>query len=743
MKRLLHLIIIISISLACVAQGQRQKMSSLVRRAAIDQRHAQHESHRHRVPWLTEGGQGSNDVGEAEPDRREICVFIRVEGDPTALFSENDCRELARFDDIYIISVPLCNLDALSMQESVQRIEAGAPCELHTDTTASVINALPVYAGTQLPQAYTGRGVVVGIQDVGFDLTHPTFYSSDLTDYRIRRLWDMLSEEKTMYVGAEYTTRQQLLDYAHGRDGLILAHGTHTAGIAAGSGYDTNYRGLAWESDLCLVSNAVTNDTVFVDYEDYYKYTSATDALGFKYIFDYATAVGKPCVISFSEGSPEYLDEDTQLFYEVLEKMTGPGRIIVSSAGNNGQVKSYFCKPVGTESKGAFLSSSAKRVTFRLKANGPFTLRTTYYFDEPVVRTISSAQILEAEDEMYADTIKHESGDFITTVYGYPSAFHVDEQAYEVLITHPTRIGAVPVSIELVGADSQVEFFTSYNILTTNSLNLSLNAGEYTHNINAPSAAPAVICVGMTCYRMGYLNYQGKWVNGISITNGLREPHSSVGPTMDNRMKPDVMAPGFNIISSYNSFYRERNPLSASTDVKHFNYNGRVYPWTINSGTSMASPVVGGTVALWLQANPTLTPAQVMEIISKTSRHTEPSIDYPNNYYGYGEIDVYSGLVEALKMQGLSVEGLSHHQPQAVDFLLDGRDVVITFAAPTASVSTIYVYALNGTLLATETLPAYQTTCRLSLQSLPADVYALQINSSDAAVCGSTLVRIQ
>jgi subtilisin family serine protease len=157
----------------------------------------------------------------------------------------------------------------------------------------------------------------------------------------------------------------------------------------------------------------------------------------------------------------------------------------------------------------------------------------------------------------------------------------------------------------------------------------------------------------------------------------------------------------------------------------------------------MASPVVGGTVALWLQANPTLTPAQVMEIISKTSRHTEPSIDYPNNYYGYGEIDVYSGLVEALKMQGLSVEGLSHHQPQAVDFLLDGRDVVITFAAPTASVSTIYVYALNGTLLATETLPAYQTTCRLSLQSLPADVYALQINSSDAAVCGSTLVRIQ
>lgn len=744
MKRLLYLLIFISISLASQAQGQLQKMSPLVRRAAIAQRQMQHAAPRLRAPWLTEGeGQGSDAPGEEKPDTREICVFVRVEGDATELFSENNCRELARFDDIYIVSVPIRNLNALSMQESVLRIEAGAPCELHTDTTALVTHAQPVYTGTQLPQAYTGRGVVVGIQDVGFDLTHPTFYSSDLSDYRIRRLWDMLSVENTMYVGAEYTTQQQLLDYAHGRDGLIMAHGTHTAGIAAGSGYDTNYRGLAWESDLCLVANAVVQDTVFVDENDYYKYTSATDALGFKYIFDYAASVGKPCVISFSEGSPEYLDEDTQLYYEVLEKMTGPGRIIVSSAGNNGQVKSYFCKPVGTESVGSFLSSSAKSVNFRLKGNGPFALRTTYYMDTPVVRTITSTLVFEEEKASYADTLKHETGDFVIHVDGYPSAFNPQEQFYEVLIASPARVGAVPVSIELVGADSQVEFYTFSNILTTNSRNAALNAGEYTHNINAPSAAPAVICVGMTSYRRGFLNWQGTWMQTTTITDGFREPHSSVGPTMIGRMKPDVSAPGFNIISSYNSFYREHNPSAgnASNDVKRFEFNGRTYPWTINSGTSMSSPVVGGAVALWLQANPTLTPAQVMEIISKTSRHTDTTMEYPNNYYGYGEIDVYSGLLEALKMQGMGIDHLSRHQPQAVTFTLRGQELELHFEQPLTTSAELCVYALKGALLQRKTIPFATQNVTFPLSAFPAGVYAVQINSRDAAVCGSTVIR--
>ena len=41
---------------------------------------------------------------------------------------------------------------------------------------------------------------------------------------------------------------------------------------------------------------------LLIDPKDYYKYTYATDALGFKYIFDYAERMHQPCVINFSEG---------------------------------------------------------------------------------------------------------------------------------------------------------------------------------------------------------------------------------------------------------------------------------------------------------------------------------------------------------------------------------------------------------------------------------------------------------
>ena len=86
---------------------------------------------------------------------------------------------------------------------------------------------------------------------------------------------------------------------------------------------------MAWESDICLVANLTSENKNLVDKKDLYKYTTATDALGFKYIFDYAKRHNQPCVASFSEGSSFRFDSDTQLYHAVLDSLQGPGRIIV------------------------------------------------------------------------------------------------------------------------------------------------------------------------------------------------------------------------------------------------------------------------------------------------------------------------------------------------------------------------------------------------------------------------------
>lgn len=380
-----------------------------------------------------------------------------------------------------------------------------------------------------------------------------------------------------------------------------------------------------------------------------------------------------------------------------------------------------------------------------MKSPDVFTLRTTVYSDKPYISEFSTADVFQTAESEKSDTLHTPAGDFCITVYGYPSAFNPSDKGYEVMIAAPERIGTIPASVELVGAGSDVEFFTHSDILCSNPLNSALNAGEYTHNINVPSSAPAVISVGMSSYRTGFLNQAGDWIQTTTITDGLRSPYSSVGPTIDGRMKPDVTAPGINVISSYNSFYREANPNASNAilDVSYSEVNGRKYVWNANSGTSMSSPVVGGIIALWLEANPELTPAQILEILSKTGRHADPSLAYPNNQYGHGDIDAYSGLLEVLRQQGLAVEGLSSHQPQSVEFSLTDNQLDMRFLAPLSAPVTVCVYALDGTLLQKETIPVSAQNYQLSFRSQQAGVYAIQLNSPTNGMQGSTLVRIR
>jgi serine protease AprX len=126
--------------------------------------------------------------------------------------------------------------------------------------------------------------------------------------------------------------------------------------------------------------------------------------------------------------------------------------------------------------------------------------------------------------------------------------------------------------------------------------------------ITAPGNAPWVLTVGASSH-----------MGTIDRADDTMASFSSRGPTaLDYGAKPDVVAPGVGIESL-------SDPASTLYST-HSQYllDGTVAttyrPYLSMSGTSMAAPVVAGTVALMMQANPALTPNAVKAIIQYTAQ---------------------------------------------------------------------------------------------------------------------------
>lgn len=652
----------------------------------------------------------------------------------------------AQLGDVSIITIPLSQVGKLIESPSVLRIEANRRADITLDTVSRVSNVLPVYTATPQHSAFTGKGVVMGLMDVGFDLTHPTFYNQvSRSEYRIKAFWDQLAQrdEGTMMkfpVGRDFLTENDILAQGCAVDGKTQGHGTHTAGIAAGSGYDSPYRGIAYESDLCLVANAVSNDTLYIDKQDYYLYTSATDALGFKYLFDYAEQQGKPCVVSFSEGYTPYMDDDDMLYNDFLERLTGPGRILVASAGNESLALTYIDKPIGKSRAGAFLKSDRSSALYRIKSDQPITLTFYAYQDS---QTPTHQLQIAASDERWSstliDTLAINSDTLAIVIDSYPSAFDNQGMISMVQLHCNKKLSLLPpIALVIEGTEQQAAVIGSSSYPFVNlGIDSRWNDAIIGHNILSPGCLKAPICVGATTHRTSFKNIKDKWIDNIysNEESGQWSPFSSVGPTHDGRIKPDIAAPGRNIVSAYSSYYLENHPTATDYDVAHFMVDGRTYPWHVDSGTSMACPVAAGIIALWLQAKPDLTRNDIIGILERTSRHPEDELDYPNNKYGYGEIDAYRGLLDILGAS--TIKEISQHEPHdAMLWANDGQLHIIFDKVPVQPVN-ISIYTTGGVRTYQTSITADQQNVTLPLPTLTKGIYVVQLGDS-----GSTLIRI-
>jgi len=164
------------------------------------------------------------------------------------------------------------------------------------------------------------------------------------------------------------------------------------------------------------------------------------------------------------------------------------------------------------------------------------------------------------------------------------------------------------------------------------------NQGPDPQTITAPGDAFNVITVGASNDH-----------NTVGIGNNTLWIGSSRGPTGDDRIKPDVVAPGENLIStiSSSSAYWEYEPWEEAR-VGDFYFQG--------TGTSAAAPHVAGTAALMLQANPNLTPAQIKAILKQTARLNDNLAELDRNDRGYGIIDAYEAVQLAQNVADIDIQ---------------------------------------------------------------------------------------
>lgn len=572
---------------ASFATAAPSKLDALARRAVAISKLAERDR-------PTDGFKSSNDAGDLD-------VFIR--GSVTrAQLEALGVTVRAQAGDVFTAYVPLSRVDAVAGLAGVQVIKGAAPVELEHELSVPTTGATALRGAGPGFVGLNGSGVLVADVDSGVDYNHPDFLDAGgLT--RFVSIWDQ-TINGTFPAGYAYGTEwlPAALNANTATQTDVSGHGTHVMGTIGGDGSGTGgafaahtFTGMAPMADLLMVK------TNFLD-------TGILD--GVAYAFGKATALGKNAVANLSLGSHYGPKDGTSAFEAGLSALTGPGRIIVKSAGNErSQARHAEVLAAGAGTNATMTISGS--------ANGRIIAIDGYY---------------EASEEMNV-RITTPNGTIIGPITlgnlnaAYPGVSTANGTVYLENGVALTATGDKQVYIEVAGtatgnmngtwtftfipvalgaANGEVDLWRFFNSTGTTA-NFVLGNQPLEELVSEPGNAVELITTAAWVSKQNWIGCTGTSATftGTPAVGNLAT-FSSPGPTRDGRQKPDIAAPGVAIASARSFDIVINCPASgASTLIGDAGHH------IVNAGTSMAAPHTTGAAALLMQKRGALTPAQV------------------------------------------------------------------------------------------------------------------------------------
>jgi subtilisin family serine protease len=572
----------------------------------------------------------------------------------------------------HTIQIPKGKLGRLANVMGLQKMFLGQPV-VPTDAQAiQHVNAHLVHQGAEgLPRAYSGKDVVIGVIDTGIDFFHEDFRDpEDPAKSRIAYIWDQKMDEgagqspKKFRYGREWTRADIEAELSTSSPQLVShldthkiwgGHGTHVMGVAGGN------KGLAPGADLIMVaSNLSTGDIID----------------GVRYIMDKAEEMGKPCVINMSFGGVLNPHDGTDILSVILDNMLEgtQGFVICAAAGNEGSDLSHWGgfelteEPVVMYGTGITNLGMFFRISKEYKKDISISIGVDSADFDPLKGNLLVAHkslgqtewmtIQELEERSSGEPLgvfDHSSGERAGTIYvstqeelDHFSVLLRIEDGIESIYSwedHLDKVDLYRIMVKGKGSfDSWISSFFPIILGEPDKNGFPLTNFQKPDNeygITSPADAFNVISVGAYTNRDSWTNIDNKQF-GVDQPVGSLANFSSQGPTYDQRVKPDITAPGKIMISA------------VPTQLAHPDYElVDDSPRAIKSGTSFSAPVAAGSVALLLEHNPSLSYQEIKDLLVNTAIVDKDVLSHgpqPNNSFGAGKLNVYDALWATIEL---------------------------------------------------------------------------------------------